>query len=265
MVVKNEDRFVWYGINSVLPYVDRFLITDTGSTDKTVEIIKAIKDEKIALTRKEKVTPALLTRYRQEQIDKTETAWLWLVDGDEVYPEKTAQKIRRIMSEGDKYDGIIAHRFDLLGDIYHRQRETVGSYNQFGLRGHYVLRCLRVKAFSDLNVLGDYPDEYFADGAVHVKKRGRDRFALVQEPLFHSMYLQRSTAGKKLQNVLNRQNYKIELGLAVNPENLPDIFFAIRPPIVPEVLGKISVIYLIAAALITPVKILKRKLMEIKI
>ena len=56
-----------------------------------------------------------------------------------------------------------------------------------------------------------------------------------------------------------------EIALEEMVRHLPDIFFAIRPPIVPEVLGKISVIYLIAAALITPVKILKRKLMEIKI
>jgi len=35
MVVKNEENFVWFAIKSVLPYVKKFLITDTGSTDNT--------------------------------------------------------------------------------------------------------------------------------------------------------------------------------------------------------------------------------------
>ena len=34
MVVKNEDRFIWYALNSVLPYVDKVIIFYTGSTQK---------------------------------------------------------------------------------------------------------------------------------------------------------------------------------------------------------------------------------------
>jgi glycosyltransferase involved in cell wall biosynthesis len=47
MVVKNEDQWIWYSIQSVLQYVDKILITDTGSTDHTVEIIKSIKSPKL--------------------------------------------------------------------------------------------------------------------------------------------------------------------------------------------------------------------------
>ena len=46
-LVANEERFVWYALQSVLPYVDQVMVWDTGSTDKTVEIIKAIKSPKI--------------------------------------------------------------------------------------------------------------------------------------------------------------------------------------------------------------------------
>lgn len=55
MIVKNEDQFIWYAISSVLPYVDKFIIFDTGSTDKTVEIIRLFKDKKIVFKQKEKV------------------------------------------------------------------------------------------------------------------------------------------------------------------------------------------------------------------
>ena len=47
MIVKNEDQWVFYAINSVLPYVDELIITDTGSTDHTLELIRSIHSPKI--------------------------------------------------------------------------------------------------------------------------------------------------------------------------------------------------------------------------
>src|SRR3989338_11051585 len=93
MIVKNEDRFVWYAVNSVLPFVSRFLITDTGSTDKTGQIIKSIKSPKITIFTKKNASPGLLTKYRQQQTDMVKSGWMWIVDADEVYPQKTAEKI----------------------------------------------------------------------------------------------------------------------------------------------------------------------------
>ena len=43
MVVKNEDRFVWYAISSILKCADTFLIADTGSEDDTIKIIEEMK------------------------------------------------------------------------------------------------------------------------------------------------------------------------------------------------------------------------------
>ena len=42
-LVKNEERYIWYAVMSVIDWVDKILIWDTGSTDKTVEIIKEIE------------------------------------------------------------------------------------------------------------------------------------------------------------------------------------------------------------------------------
>jgi len=46
-LVKNEENFIWYAINSVLPFVDKIMIWDNDSTDKTIEIIKSIHSPKI--------------------------------------------------------------------------------------------------------------------------------------------------------------------------------------------------------------------------
>lgn len=41
MIVKNEEHIIHECLDSMLPYIDRYDITDTGSTDKTKEIIRA--------------------------------------------------------------------------------------------------------------------------------------------------------------------------------------------------------------------------------
>ena len=41
-IVHNEENFIWFAIMSVIDWVDKMLVWDTGSTDKTVEIIEEI-------------------------------------------------------------------------------------------------------------------------------------------------------------------------------------------------------------------------------
>ena len=45
-LVKNEERFIWFSVMSVIVNVDKVLIWDTGSTDDTVKIIQKIKSHK---------------------------------------------------------------------------------------------------------------------------------------------------------------------------------------------------------------------------
>ena len=44
-LIKNEENFVWYAIKSVVDFVDKIIVFDTGSTDKTVELIKKLAEE----------------------------------------------------------------------------------------------------------------------------------------------------------------------------------------------------------------------------
>ena len=89
VVIRNEDIWIWYVIQAVLPYFDKILITDTGSEDHTLEILDTIKSDKIQLIHKPKLTglqfQAAFNKYRNEQIEMTETPWWFLLDGDEVF------------------------------------------------------------------------------------------------------------------------------------------------------------------------------------
>ena len=42
MIVKNEERVIRRCLESVLPYIDAWAIVDTGSTDRTMEIIREV-------------------------------------------------------------------------------------------------------------------------------------------------------------------------------------------------------------------------------
>ena len=46
MIVKNEEHIIKECLESIYKHIDRYDISDTGSTDKTKEIIKEFFDEK---------------------------------------------------------------------------------------------------------------------------------------------------------------------------------------------------------------------------
>lgn len=246
MVVKNEDQWVWYAIQSVLPYVDTFLITDTGSSDNTVSIIKSIQSPKIVFNQTKIKSRSDITKVRTNQIRSTHTPWIWIVDGDEVYPESLAKEIATAVGES-KYTAIVVRRYDLLGDVYHRQLETVGSYNMFGKSGHLLIRLINRDKLKNLAVRGDYPLESYYYGDKCVNDLPRDTVYITQSALFHTMYLKRSSIGGNL-SMFNRHKYKIETGIKIEGQ-------------IPKVLSgfpKRSLLYELIAGVVTPIKNIKR-------
>lgn len=262
MVVKNEDQWVWYAINSVLPYVNKLLITDTGSTDNTVKIIKSIKSDKIEFNQIQANSPKDVTTARQAQIDKTKEGWIWVVDGDEVYPEDCAEEIVKAI-KSKKYEGIVVRRYDLLGDLYHRQLESVGQYELFGSRGHLVTRLVNKDKIKGLHISGDYPLEGYYDGKdVSTRDRERKNWYITSNYLYHAMYLKRSSLGGNLP-MFNRSKYKIETGILIDHKP-PEVMYSSHPRYVPGHLEPRGIAYEIAAGFITPVKTLYRKIINIK-
>lgn len=259
MIVKNEDQWVRYSLLSILPYVDTILVTDTGSTDHTVEAIESLASPKIKLTRAVASTPAEVTALRNAQLKATKTPWFWVVDGDEIYPDKTAKEVVAAIKT-NAYLGVTVRRYDLLGDLYHRQKESVGSYSLWGQTGHLVLRALNLSKLSALHLEGDYPLEGYYDRRGNaVITQNPNLHYITDTSLFHAMYLRRSSLGSNLA-MFNRQKYKVETGLPV-PVSPPAVFTRYAPlpwegtPLAPR-----SFWYELAAFFLTPIKNLKRAL-----
>lgn len=258
MMVKNEDRFVRYSLLSVLPYASVILITDTGSTDHTIEAIKSINSPKIKLTKKPCHTPAEVTHARLLQLQSTPTDWFWVVDGDEIYPEATAKELVSAINSS-RYHGVSVRRYDLLGDLYHRQKESIGSYHLWGITGHLVLRALKRSAYPDLTLRGDYPNEGYYTRSGAVIDDNPAHHYVTNNYLYHAMYLRRSSLGSNL-SMFNRGKYKVETGLQLTTP-VPEVFHNYPPlswegdPLRPRTLS-----YNLVATVLTPLKNLKRRL-----
>jgi len=119
-LVKNEENFIWYAISSVLPYVEKILVWDTGSNDKTVEIVKTIKSPKVEFEEKGKVDARGFAKLRQEMIDKTETDWIMVLDGDEIWWGDTIKSLKLKMKNSD-FGLVVSPCYMAVGDIFHYQ------------------------------------------------------------------------------------------------------------------------------------------------
>src|SRR3989344_5513142 len=122
MVVKNEEKWVWFAITSIIDYVDEMIIFDTGSTDKTIEIIKTINDPKIIFKSLEfkNIDGPIHTLARQEMLKLKKYDWILIVDGDEVWTESAAQEMQHtIKTEGDNHEFLVRPYLNMLGDGFH--------------------------------------------------------------------------------------------------------------------------------------------------
>lgn len=251
MIVRNEEQWVWYAINSVLPYIERILIYETGSTDTTVAIIKTIKNPKISFNEKGSVTPKQLVELRNEQIKKTTTEWFMLLDGDEVWPQAALQEHFNLINHATKkVMGIVVSARMCVGDLYHVQDDKAGKYELLGKKGHFNIRMYRKE--QGYHWQGEYPLEAYVDEKGVAIQNSSNKLLMVTKSYWHLSYLKRSsvdTHGKRILEIGKRNDIK-----------LPEVFFQKRPQIVPSPDVGFSPIERIIAYLRTPLLFLKRNL-----
>lgn len=210
MIVYNEEKWVKLAILSVLPHVEEFLIFDTGSTDKTVEIIQSIKNPKIVFDEKGRVNASQMVELRNEQIRRTKTEWFMLADGDEVYPEKIFNQIKL----NEKYAGIYLRNHVCVGDVYHNLPENYGNYELCGHKGHLNTRFYRL--INGWHWWGRYPLEYYGPGVNSPINTMCSNLQFVNDYYWHMSFLERSS-------VKNRNHIKYHLGEKIKDE-LPEVF-----------------------------------------
>lgn len=132
-LIKNEENFVWYAIKSVVDFVDKIIVFDTGSSDKTVKVIQSLIKEypnKIIFEEKGECDKKRHTELRQEMLDRTGTDWFMILDGDEVWTSRGMAGAVKVIDEGN-VDYILSSFYECVGDIYHTHVKSGYTTHRF--------------------------------------------------------------------------------------------------------------------------------------
>jgi len=267
-IVKNEEQWIWYALMSVIDSVDKILIFDTDSSDRTVAIIKNIRSAKIIFEQKGAVNAVGLRRLRQEQLERTSTDWFMIVDGDEIWPKATLAELKDLINGAaiDNY-GVAMRAWNLIGDLYHFHPESEDYYWPHapkGFKGWINLRAINRKV-PGLHLKGSYPLEAYCDKKnIPLQNYGSEKLLFGQRRYFHMSYLPRSSVKFKGKLDLKRGTKKIpEIGRHLNKNiSFPEVFYLNRPVIIPNCWIKPSFGSKFKSTLLTPLKIIKRKVFK---
>lgn len=248
-VVKNEENWIWYSLMSVKDLVSEMLIIDDASTDKTVEVIRTIKDSKITLMEKRLTTPGDHTRARNNLVEKTKTDWFMLLDGDEIWNRETLKKFLAFLEKQPQdVFGVAMRTRNCVGDIYHYLPEDAGKYKILGREGHLTIRAYR--KLPGRHWTGDYPLEKYCN----------DHLAFFDGFYWHMTHLPRSSSQHKVKGWRAK---KMEIGIKVKNQNeFPEVFYEKRPDFVPDPWKKMSTGEKLIASVVTPIKKLRRAIKQ---
>ncbi|MEK7166092.1 MAG: glycosyltransferase family A protein [Patescibacteria group bacterium] len=250
MIIRNEEQWVWYAIQSALRILDRLLIFDTGSTDDTVKIINSIKSPKIIFEQKSPISVIDLVTLRNEQLKRTKTNWFLLLDGDEVWPQDTTEELSQIITAKKNIAAIAVKARVPVGDLMHYQPFSAGKYHILGKSGHFNVRVY--KKLDGYNWQGTYPLEAYQGPEGIPIQNQNEKVLLLDHEYWHLTHLRRSKFD-------NHGKTKLEIGIKKSV-TLPQVFSLERPNIVPSPWVSFNFLQQTAAFILTPLRKLKRRL-----
>lgn len=272
-LVKNEARFIWYSVMSVIKHVDQILLWDTGSTDGTEEIIEEIlKTEegkrKVKFKEIGTVDPIGFAKVRQEMLDATKTDWFIVVDGDEIWWEESIRKlVLEINDRGNEIESIVVPTYNLVGDIFHYQEDAAGEYKLADRKGHLNLRGVNREI---PGIRSDRPHGTWGwvdEEGKMIQDRDPKKIVFIEAPYLHATHLRRAKIRLNDKDVPKRsKKLKYEIGIPF-PKDFyyPEVFFRPKPEIVQSPWQKVNNAYKLRAFLETPLKKIKRRLFPGKV
>lgn len=264
-LVKNEERYLWYSVMSAIDHVDKVLLWDTGSTDKTLEVIKEIRNavgDKVSFKQVGEVDIEEFTKVRQKMLEETESDWFMILDGDEVWWEDSIRRVTdTIRQEGDRLESIVNPYYNIVGDIYHYQEEQAGRYQIDGRRGHLTIRVMSRK-IPGLHLERPHGTEGFFDkNGKLVQERSRTKRKFVDACYLHFTHVVRSFGRQKDLAVPKRDiKLKHEVGISFPADfYYPEVFFRPRPSWIYTPWEKLSGSGYLKALVQTPLRRVKRR------
>lgn len=265
-LVKNEEKYLWFSVMSVIDYVDKVFIWDTGSSDKTLQIIKEIEKAKPGKVYFKEVGEVSINEFplvRQKMLDASDCDWFILVDGDEIWWQDGIKHLVSVINkEGINLDSVVNEYINPVGDIYHFQDKNAGRYKIDGRKGFVNIRAINRK-IKGLGVAGPHGQQgYFNKDKISIQDMDKERRKFVDGVAYmHFTNLLRSSKIFNSKVPKRKMKYKYDLGKSF-PLNFyyPEVFFKTKPDVVNSPWVGRSNFYVLRAGLETPFKNVKRRL-----
>lgn len=265
-IVKNEERWIWYAVSSVINYVERVLIWDTGSSDNTIKIVKELIKKypgKIEFREVGNVDPDQFTSVRGRMLERTQADWFIVNDADEIWWEDSIKKVvDTINKKGRNLESIVVPVKNLVGDIFHYQEEAAGNYKLAGRRGHLALKAINTKipGLSSKNPHGTWG--WVDSRGNMIQERDAKSMHFIDAPFLHTTHLLRGGARMyDLKTPKRYKKFKHELGIPFSLDfYYPEVFFQSRPDIVPSPWVTMDAKFFWKSLLLTPLRKIKRRL-----
>ena len=256
-IVKNEDRYLWFAINSIADFVDEIVIWDTGSSDDTLKIIQDLIDKysnKIKFEKHNIDDPRKVTDLRQKMLVKNTADWVVMVDGDEVWWRDKARELTDfIRKNGENYDSCVVNYKNVVGDLYHYQDEEFGEYVIDGKKGFLTIRAFNAK-IKGLVYKKDYPLEGLFDegGAILQERDSKRRFHFEGMTYIHMTHMARSS-------LVKNKKYKFQNGLPLPLDYFyPESFFVGSPAYIKNIWSKRTSSYYLKSSLFDILRLVKK-------
>jgi len=284
VLVKNEARFLWYSVMSVINYVDRVRLWDTGSTDDTRKIIRELQNSKEGQNKiffkqeilhyfnEERARQIMLAEdfqvARQNMLNVTTADWFMVVDGDEIWWNNSIKQVTDFMRRnGERYESIVVPTVNVVGDMFHYQEKQAGKYHLLGKVGHYNLRAIN-RDIPGLKSLGRHGLWGWADeNNTMIQDRDQAKIKFLDAPYLHTTHLRRSGIKIKDKEVVKRiRKFKYEIGIDFPRDYYyPEVFFRPRPNVVPSPWKTMGPGYTFRAFFETPLRKINRRIMPTKV
>ncbi len=94
MIVKNEEQFIEQCLNSVKDLVDEFIIVDTGSKDRTLDIIRKLNLNNLKIVKIKWEND--FSKARNFSLKYVTKDWILVLDSDETISKKDHDKIKKL-------------------------------------------------------------------------------------------------------------------------------------------------------------------------
>jgi tetratricopeptide (TPR) repeat protein len=159
MIVKDEERVLGNCLKSIKGLADEIVVIDTGSTDRTVEIARSFGAKVYFFQWCDDFSAA-----RNQYLQHATGDWILWVDADDVLPERSARRIKRLVKSASKdsafffvlksplSDGTISSMFQLrmfpnLPGIEYRRpihEEIITSLSEHGVKRHHHVKDIEI-------------------------------------------------------------------------------------------------------------------------